>query len=79
MTRAATLDRIEAVIQEIRPTVRADGGDVEFVDFDQEQGLVELRLLGACHTCPYAIEMLMAGIEHRLRIKVPEVKGVVEI
>ena len=79
MTRAATLDRIEAVIQEIRPTVRADGGDVEFVDFDKQQGLVEIRLLGACRTCPYSIELLTAGIEHRLRIELPEVKEVVAI
>ncbi len=79
MTRATTRDRIEAVIQEIRPAVRADGGDVEFVDFDKQQGLVELRLVGACHTCPYSIEMLTAGIEQRLRIELPQVKGVVAI
>ncbi len=79
MTMTTTRDKIEAVIEEIRPAVRADGGDVEVVDFDQEQGLVQLRLVGACHTCPYSLMTLKAGIEHRLRIQLPEVKTVVAI
>jgi Fe-S cluster biogenesis protein NfuA len=72
-------DKIEAVIDEIRPAVRADGGDVELVDFDEDEGRVELRLVGACHTCPYSLLTLRAGIEHRLRIQLPEVKSVVAI
>lgn len=79
MATATTRDRIEAVIQEIRPAVRADGGDVELVDFDQQEGLVELRLVGACHACPYSLLTLTAGIEHRLRIELPEVKAVVAV
>lgn len=79
MKTATTLDKIEAVIDEIRPAVRADGGDVELVDFDEDEGRVELRLVGACHTCPYSLLTLRAGIEHRLRIQLPEVKSVVAI
>lgn len=72
-------DRIEAVIEEIRPAVRADGGDVELVSFDPEEGRVELRLVGACHSCPHSLLTLKGGIEHRLRTALPEVKLVVAI
>jgi Fe-S cluster biogenesis protein NfuA len=74
-----TLERIEAVIDEIRPAVRADGGDVELVSYDPEEGRVELRLVGACHSCPYSLLTLKGGIEHRLRSALPEVKTVVAI
>ena len=77
MTAVSTREKIEAVIDEIRPAVRADGGDVELVDFDQDEGRVEVRLMGACHACPYSLQTLKAGIEHRLRTQLPEVKSVV--
>jgi len=79
MATATTWDKIEAVIEEIRPAVRADGGDVELVAFDPEEGRVELRLVGACHTCPYSLLTLKSGIEHRLRTQLPEVKSVVAL
>ena len=79
MSAATMLDRIEAVIEEIRPAVRADGGDVELVSFDPEEGRVELRLVGACHSCPYSLLTLKGGIEHRLRSQLPDVKSVVAI
>ncbi|MGD2217468.1 MAG: NifU family protein [Gemmatimonadales bacterium] len=74
-----TMEKIEAVIDEIRPAVRADGGDVELVSYDPERGRVELRLVGACHSCPYSLLTLKGGIEHRLRNVLPEVKTVVAI
>ncbi len=79
MTTTTTLEKIEAVIEEIRPAVRADGGDVELIGFDAEDGRVELRLVGACHTCPHSLLTLQVGIEHRLRSQLPEVKSVVAI
>jgi Fe-S cluster biogenesis protein NfuA len=79
MTSATTLEQIEQVIEEIRPAVRADGGDVELVGFDPGEGRVELRLVGACHSCPYSLLTLKGGIEHRLRSVLPEVKTVVAI
>jgi Fe-S cluster biogenesis protein NfuA len=79
MAAAETLDKIEAVIDEIRPAIRADGGDVELVSFDPEEGRVELRLVGACHSCPYSLLTLKGGIEHRLRTILPEVKMVVAV
>jgi Fe-S cluster biogenesis protein NfuA len=72
----AILDRIEAVLDEIRPALRSDGGDVELVGFDESDGVVQLRLLGACDTCPISAVTLKAGIEKRLRTAIPEVTGV---
>jgi Fe-S cluster biogenesis protein NfuA len=79
MVAATTWQKIEAVIEEIRPAVRADGGDVELVGYDAEEGRVELRLVGACHCCPYSLMTLKGGIEHRLREELPEVKTVVAV
>ncbi len=79
MAAATMLDRIEAVIDEIRPAIRADGGDIELVSFDAEEGRVEVRLVGACHSCPYSVMTLQGGIEQRLRRHLPEVKTVVAV
>jgi Fe-S cluster biogenesis protein NfuA len=79
MAAATMLDKIEAVIDEIRPAIRADGGDIELVGFDPEEGRVEVRLVGACHSCPYSVMTLQGGIEQRLRRQLPEVKTVVAV
>ena len=71
-----TRDRIEDVLDSIRPAVRADGGDIELVGFDREEGRVRLRMVGACHACPMSTMTLKAGIEQRLRMQVPEVRSV---
>lgn len=69
-------DRILGVLSSIRPAIRADGGDIEFVDFDQQTGRVEIRMVGACYACPMSMMTLKAGIEQRLRMIVPEVQTV---
>lgn len=71
-----TRDQIEDVLDTIRPAIRADGGDVELVGFDGEEGRVRLRMVGACHACPMSTMTLKAGIEQRLRMQVPEVRSV---
>ncbi len=68
-----TRDRIEAVLDSIRPAVRLDGGDVRLVDWSAERGRVEVQLLGACESCPISMLTLKDGIERRLRAAVPEV------
>ena len=72
----AARDKIEAVLEEIRPALRTDGGDVELVDFDETDGVVQLRLMGACHTCPISMLTLKQGIERRVKRAVPEVREV---
>ena len=71
-----TRDRIEEVLAVIRPAIRSDGGDVELVEWSEESGRVEVRLMGACEACPISMMTLKEGIERRLRAEVPEVLAV---
>ncbi|MDP2856431.1 MAG: NifU family protein [Bacillota bacterium] len=67
-------EQIEEVLKEIRPTLQADGGDVELVGVDD--GVVKVRLKGACGGCPMASMTLKNGIERVLKARIPEVKTV---
>jgi Fe-S cluster biogenesis protein NfuA len=67
-------ERVAAVIEEIRPNLQADGGDVELVDI--EGGVVKVRLQGACHCCPMAAMTLQTGIGRVIMSKVPEIESV---
>ena len=68
-------DRVEASLARIRPALQADGGDVELINV--EEGIVRVKLTGACGGCPMATMTLRNGIERILREDVPEVKEVV--
>ncbi len=70
-------EKIEAALDRIRPTLLADGGNVELVDVSQ--GVVKLRLTGACGSCPMATMTLQMGIERVLKDQVPEVKEVIAV
>ncbi len=70
-----TRERVEKVINLIRPAVQADGGDVELVGITPE-GVVQIRLHGACVGCPSSTITLQMGIERNLKAHVPEVRGV---
>ncbi len=72
-------DRVEAALNEIRPALQADGGDIELVDVNDEEGSVSVRLMGACGTCPLATMTLRFGVEKVLREQVPEVKEVIAV
>ncbi|MCA9736825.1 MAG: NifU family protein [Gemmatimonadetes bacterium] len=72
-------DQIEAVLEAIRPALHMDGGDVEFVGFRPEDGIVEIRWLGACVSCPISMQTLKLGIERRLVESVPEVTEVLAV
>ena len=69
-------DQIERVLDDIRPAVRADGGDIHLISFEPENGRVEVRLVGACYDCPMSTATLRAGIEHQLRHALPMVHSV---
>jgi Fe-S cluster biogenesis protein NfuA len=69
------LERIEKTIEKIRPYIQADGGDVQLVDF--KDGVVKVRMLGACAGCIAIDSTLTDGIEAILVDEVPEVKSVV--
>ncbi|HXY68093.1 MAG TPA: NifU family protein [Gemmatimonadales bacterium] len=73
---ATTVEKIEEVLGTVRPAIQMDGGDVEFVDFNESDGLVTLRLMGHCVGCPMSRATLKQGIEARLKVAVPEVRTV---
>jgi len=66
---------IEKVIQDMRPALRADGGDIELIDVNQE-GVVKVRLKGSCLGCPMAQMTLKMGVEQYLKKRIPGVKRV---
>jgi len=70
-------EKIEAAIDRVRPALQADGGDVELVEV--KDGVVSVRLTGACSGCPMATMTLKTGIERIIREEVPEVKEVVAV
>ena len=70
--------RVQDVIDLIRPAVQADGGDIELVNVT-EAGLVQVRFHGACHGCPSSALTLHQGIERNVRERVPEITGVVPV
>lgn len=66
--------RVEAVLEQIRPAIQGDGGDVELVDI--AGGVAQIRLAGACVGCMHSMMTLQAGIERLVREAVPEIHGV---
>ena len=71
-------EKVEKVISEIRPALEADGGDIELVDVGQD-GVVKVKLVGRCGSCPMSQFTLKQGVEARLKAKIPEVKEVVAV
>jgi Fe-S cluster biogenesis protein NfuA len=71
--------QIQEILEQIRPAMQADGGDVEFLGYDPNTGVVQLRLMGACESCPISMLTLKEGIERRIRNSLPEVNEVVAI
>jgi Fe-S cluster biogenesis protein NfuA len=71
-------DKVQDAINRIRPNLQADGGDVALVDVTDD-GVVKVKLLGACHSCPMSQMTLKMGIEKYLLKEVPEIKGVVAV
>ena len=68
-------EKVEQALNKIRPALRGDGGDVELVEVGAD-GVVRVRLTGACGGCPMSQMTLKMGIEHILKKEVPEVKSV---
>ncbi|MEE9583326.1 MAG: NifU family protein [Dehalococcoidales bacterium] len=68
-------DKVEKVLNKIRPSLVADGGDVELIDVTD--GIVMVRLTGACAGCAFSAMTLKGGIERILKQEIPEIKSVV--
>ncbi|HRW20580.1 MAG TPA: NifU family protein [Bacteroidales bacterium] len=71
-------EKIKKSIDEVRPYLVADGGDIEFVELTDDM-IVKVKLLGACGSCPYSVQTLKLGVEEKLKKDVPEVKEVVSV
>lgn len=71
-------EKVESVLVRIRPALQNDGGDVELVDVT-EDGIVKVRLKGACAGCPMSTMTVKNGIERILKEQVPEVKSVQQV
>lgn len=72
-------EQVKKILDEIRPALQADGGDVELVDVDEKTGVVKVKLVGACHHCPMAAMTLEQGIARALKAKVRGVKEVLAV
>jgi Fe-S cluster biogenesis protein NfuA len=70
--------KIEAAIDQVRPYLKADGGDVELIELTDDLS-VKVKLSGACDGCPFSVMTLKAGIEQALRSKVPEMKDLIAV
>ena len=73
-----TKEQVEAALDKIRPALQADGGDVELVEITDD-GVVKVKLLGACMGCPMGQQTLKMGIEKKLKEELAEVKEVVAV
>ncbi len=69
-------EKVEGILQKIRPSLQADGGNVELVDVKEDDGIVMVKLTGACAGCAFSQLTLKMGIERILKENIPEVKQV---
>ncbi len=74
-----TYERVEKVLEKIRPYIQSDGGDISLVSVDEAAGIVKVTLSGACGTCPSSTATLKGGVERMVRQEIPEIKEVVAV
>lgn len=70
--------RVEDILKKVRPSLQADGGDVELINVSDD-GIVQVTLKGACGSCPFSTMTLKNGIEARIKEAIPEIKEVVAV
>ena len=72
-----TTEIIESVLKKLRPTIQGDGGDIQFVKYEDK--IVYVKLLGACVHCPISMFTLKLGVEEALKAELPELKEVIAV
>ncbi len=72
-----TKEKIESIIKKIKPFLNNDGGDIEFIKY--EDNIVYIKLLGSCADCPMADNTIEGMVEYTLKLEIPEIKNVVNI
>jgi Fe-S cluster biogenesis protein NfuA len=74
-----TYERVEKVLEKIRPYIQSDGGNIALVAVDESSGIVKVTLSGACGSCPSSTATLKGGVERMIRAEIPEIKEVVAV
>jgi len=69
-------EEIAQSLEKLRPYLQRDGGDVEFVDYDVDQGILKVKLMGSCAGCPYSQMTLSSGIKRTLQQEFPQLQDV---
>ncbi len=77
--QATVTERVQKVLEKIRPYIQSDGGDISLVSVSEATGIVEVKLHGACDSCPSSTATLKGGVERMVRAEIPEIKQVVAI
>lgn len=77
-TKEELIELVNASIEQLRPFLHDDGGDMELIDITKD-GIVQVKLLGACSSCSMSVMTLKAGLEEALLKVAPEIKGVVSV
>jgi Fe-S cluster biogenesis protein NfuA len=72
-------EKVQKVLEKVRPYIQSDGGDISLINVHEDTGIVEVRLHGACDSCPSATATLKGGVERMVRQEVPEIKEVVTV
>ena len=72
-------ERVEKVLEKIRPYIQSDGGDISLVSVDEASGIVKVTLSGACGTCPSSTATLKGGVERMVKQEIPKIKEVVAV
>ena len=75
MDKQAILDKIDCALDDVRPHLKVDGGNVELVDYTDDK-IVLVKWLGTCQSCNMSVMTMKAGIEQAIRNKLPEIEGV---
>lgn len=78
ITDKAIIDKVEGALDEIRPYLEADGGDINLVEVSDKM-VVKVKLLGACSSCNVSMMTMKSGVEQAVKRAVPEVKEVIDI
>lgn len=76
MNAQEVIEQIKSILEQVRPYLMADGGDIEFVRYEDDIGVVEVRFLGQCATCPMQMMTLRAGVERWLLAGIPSLKRI---
>lgn len=74
-----TIEKILEVLEGLRPYLYMEGGDVEFVKYDEKDHIVFVRLTGACKDCMYSDDTLQNGLFETLKAEIPEIEGVINV